>query len=68
MTRRLAAAALIAGSLGLAASPALANHHQDGTVCIGGDKGTGPMFGYCVDDPGRLVKIAIPAPPPPPGS
>jgi hypothetical protein len=71
MTRRLVAAALIAGSVGFVAAPALAQHH-DNSVCIGGDGRDGRMIGYCVNDPRSVVEIGtIPLPilpPPPPGS
>ena len=67
MTRRLAAAALMAGSLGFLAVPAVASHH-DGRVCIGGDShGSGRMVGYCVEDPRSVLEVGtIPLPPPPP--
>lgn len=67
MTRRLAAAALIAGSAALLAVPAAAQH-DDNRVCIGGDgTGSGRMFGYCVEDPRSVVEFGtIPLPPPPP--
>lgn len=65
MTRRLAAAALIAGSLGLFAAPAVAGHH-DNSLCIGGDRGPGQMYGYCIADPRSVVEIGRVVPPPPP--
>ena len=53
MTRRLVAAALIAGSFGLV-SPALAQHN-DAEFCLGSDdrQNAGRMIGYCIrlDDP-----------------
>lgn len=65
MTRRLAAALLVAGSLGALAGPALASHN-DGRICAGGDRGAS-MFGYCVEDPRSVIEIqSIPLPPPPP--
>lgn len=54
MTRRLVAAAVLAGSVALVASPAVANHN-DAEFCVGGDsrQQTGRMIGYCfkIDNP-----------------
>jgi hypothetical protein len=60
MTRRLVAAALIAG-LGLTAAPALASHdqHDDGDlICVGGDDRNNPgrMIGYCVSNPLEIIR------------
>lgn len=56
MTRRLVAAALIAG-LGLMASPALAAHDGD-LICVGGDDRNNPgrMIGYCVSNPLEIIR------------
>jgi len=56
MTRRLAAAALVAGTLGLAAVPANAGH--DSTVCVGGDTKPGRITAVCVNDPASAVKVS----------
>ncbi|HEX8002471.1 MAG TPA: hypothetical protein VF519_07230 [Mycobacteriales bacterium] len=50
MTRRLVAAAVLAGSFGVLAAPAFASH-GDAQVCLGGQdrNNTGRVIGYCID-------------------
>ena len=61
MTRRLAAAVLLTGTLGLLATSAAATH-DEARACIGGDSGTpGRMVGYCFDeDPMAQLREILP--------
>lgn len=56
MTRRLVAAALLAGTVGFVAAPAMASH-EEVRVCIGGDDRNNPgrMIGLCIDNPLDIV-------------
>lgn len=61
MTRRLAAATLLAGTLGMLATSAAATH-DDARACIGGDASVpGRMVGYCLDeDPMMQLRDILP--------